>query len=126
MAVDYNHTIVHVRDRWRAAGHLADVLGLGPVRELGPFAYVTFDNGAVLNFADSIGAPSAVHHAFLVTEDVFDDVLARVQVRGIDYWADPFRQVPMRISTDNGRAFYWADPDDNTLEVLTVPDGGWS
>jgi hypothetical protein len=33
-----------------------------------------------------------VHHAFLVTEVEFDDIVARLRQRNIDYWSDPMHR----------------------------------
>ena len=125
MSVRFDHTIVHVRDKQAAAADLAWLLGLPAPRTFGPFAVVSFDNGTVLCFADDLGAPVAMHYAFLVSEDAFDEIHARMLDRRTPYWADPFGREPGEISTDNGRSLYWHDADGNVLELLTVPDLGW-
>jgi catechol 2,3-dioxygenase-like lactoylglutathione lyase family enzyme len=125
--VDLDHTIVHVRDRWAAAGHLVEVLGLDPAAPYGPFAMVRLSNGATLCLADSLGPAHAVHFAFLVDDATFDVVAGRLAAGRFPTWADPFHETP-GVDTERdegGRGLYWDDPDGNTLEILTVPDGGW-
>jgi hypothetical protein len=46
VSVKFNHTIVHVRDRWAAARDVGGVLGLGEPTGYGPFAVLERDNGA--------------------------------------------------------------------------------
>lgn len=124
---DLDHTIVHVRDKWAAAGHLTEVLGLEPATGYGPFAVVRLANGVALCLADSLGSPQAVHLAFLVSPSSFEEVRGRLAAGGFRTWADPFHEEP-GIDTareEGGLGLYWDDPDGNTLEILTVPDGGW-
>lgn len=46
------------------------------------------------------------HYAFLVDDEKFDVVLARIQSLGVEYWADPFKKLPGQINTnDGGRGF---------------------
>jgi hypothetical protein len=127
MSAGLDHTIVHVRDKVVAAEHLVEVLGLAPAAAYGPFAMVRLDNGTTVCLADSLGGPHAVHLAFLVDEASFDLVRARLDERGITTWADPFHEeAGVDLERDEGgRGLYWDDPDGNTLEILTVPDGGW-
>ncbi len=125
--VDLDHTIVHVGDRWAAAEHLVEVLGLPEASSYGPFAVVRLSNGVALCLADSLGPAQGVHLAFLVTPEDFEAVRGRLAVRGIPTWADPFHGEPGvdEERDEGGRGLYWDDPDGNTLEILTVPDGGW-
>ncbi len=46
MAVELNHTVVHVSDRKAAAEWVADMLGLDPPRPFGPFYGVDLANGS--------------------------------------------------------------------------------
>ena len=64
------------------------------------------------------------HYAFLVDDERFDEILARVQARGSPYTADPQRSKPQEINTNHGgRGFYYFDPAGHGLEVLTRPYG---
>ncbi len=66
------------------------------------------------------------HYAFLVSEDVFDALIAKIRERGIEHWADPRGQHRGEINTnDGGRGVYFQDPSGHFMEALTVPYGGW-
>ncbi len=52
MAVQLNHTIVPVRDKEESARFLADILGLGPPKVVGPFVCVETSNGVSLDYDD--------------------------------------------------------------------------
>ena len=124
MPVRLNHTIVAARDRQKAATFLADILGLAPPTSYGPFAVVQLDNDVSLDFMDDEDVHQR-HYAFLVTEAEFDEIFARIQDRGLQYWADPFEQQPGVINThDGGRGLYWQDPSGHKLEIITRPYGG--
>ena len=126
MAVEFNHTIVNSSDKGASARFLAGILGLGEPSSYGPFAVVQLGNGTSLDFADAHGEPRSQHYAFLVSEDEFDQIHARIVERGLTYWADPFHRQEREINTnDGGRGLYWDDPDGHNLEILTVPYGGW-
>jgi catechol 2,3-dioxygenase-like lactoylglutathione lyase family enzyme len=126
MSVQLNHTIVHVRDKQASARFVCELLGLADPVPYGPFLEVRCDNGVSLDFADTIDREfKPQHYAFLVGEDDFDAIKARIEERGIPYWADPFHNEPQRINTDDGgRGLYWDDPDGHVLEIITVPYGG--
>jgi catechol 2,3-dioxygenase-like lactoylglutathione lyase family enzyme len=122
--VHLNHTIVAARDRHASAAFLAEVLGLAPPTTYGPFSVVQLDNDVQLDFMDDAEVHPR-HYAFLVTEEEFDGVFGRIRARGLEFWADPFRQQPGEINThDGGRGVYWSDPDGHVLEVITRPYGG--
>jgi catechol 2,3-dioxygenase-like lactoylglutathione lyase family enzyme len=124
MAIQLNHTIVGAKDALASATFLSEILGLpAPVR-YGPFQAVFADNGVSLDYAthDEV-VPQ--HYAFLVSEDDFEAIYARVQERELQIWADPSRQRPGEIGTDHGRGFYFLDPSGHFLEVLTMPYEPW-
>jgi hypothetical protein len=82
--------------------------------------------GITLDFADLQAEATSQHYAFLVSEAEFDTIFARIVERGLPYWADPFHREPGKINTnDGGRGVYWDDPNGHSLEILTVPYGGW-
>lgn len=125
MAVEFNHTIVSSSDKQASARFLAEILGLGAPGSYGPFAVVQLANGTSLDFADANGQPRTQHYAFLVSDDEFDQIQARIVERGLTYWADPFHRRTGEINTnDGGRGLYWDDPDGHNLEILTIPYGG--
>ena len=124
MSVQLNHHIVRVRDKEEAARFFAEILGLPPATRYGPFLELKTANDVSLDFADDHGAPVPAHYAFLVSEAEFDEILARITERGLDYWADPSHRRPNAINTnDGGRGVYWDDPNGNILEIITRPYG---
>ncbi|MFI7699775.1 VOC family protein [Nonomuraea sp. NPDC049480] len=126
MAVHLNHTIVPAADRDETAAFLADVLGLEPAPIYGPFRVVSLANGVSLDVMQVDGPVPAQHYAFLVGEEEFDRIWGRIKDRGLTFWADPSHRQPGRINTnDGGRGLYWSDPNGHSLEIITVPYGGW-
>ena len=124
MAILLNHTIVLSRDKKASAAFMADILGLGEPVPYGPFLGVVADNDVTLDFMETDGEIVSQHYAFLISEDDFDAVFARVTDRGIPYFADPGGHQKGEINHgDGGRGFYFADPSGHWLEVLTRPYG---
>lgn len=124
MGIEFNHTIVKVRDKAEAAEFFGGILGLGPPSTYGPFLCLETANGVSLDFSDTEGEPSPVHYAFLVSEDEFDQIFERLGGRGVDYWADPFLRRPGEINrNDGGRGVYWLDVNGHVLEAITRPYG---
>lgn len=126
MSIQLNHTIVATRDKQAGARFLADVLGLPEPQRLGPFAAVTTENGVSLDYMD-VGDPGDVrpqHYAFLLSEEEFDAVAARLRDRGLPTWADPGHRTPGHNTHDGGRGLYFDSPEGHNLEVLTRPYGG--
>ena len=127
MAVQLNHTIVHAHDKEASAAFYCDILGLGPPSTYGPFSVVELESGLSLDFDHDPGQIQAQHYAFLVSEDEFDAIFGRIQARGLEYWADPFKHAPGEINThDGGRGVYWHDPNGHLLEIITRPYGSGS
>ncbi|MDT7845622.1 VOC family protein [Streptomyces justiciae] len=127
MTVELNHTIVSAHDKQASAQFLADILGLEVSPPYGPFIPVEIPNGVTLDFMDTTGAITPQHYAFLVSEADFDTIFARVQERGLTYWADPWHRQEGEINhNDGGRGAYFDDPDGHNLEILTRPYGSGS
>jgi hypothetical protein len=123
MAVEFNHTLVNVRDKWASAQFAADLLGLERPGAYGPFAVVTLSNGASLDYVE-VEEVHPQHYAFLVTEAEFDEILSRIKARSLTFYADPFHREPGKCNTDDGgRGLYWDDPDGHVLEIITRPYG---
>lgn len=125
MSVELNHTIVHARDNRESAQFLADVLGLEVGEEWGPFVPVQTSNGVTLDFA-AIDPQSIVmqHYAFLVSDEEFDAAFARIEERGIAYFAEPGRRRPGEINRRHGgRGLYFFDPAGHGMEIITRPYG---
>jgi hypothetical protein len=124
MAIELNHTIVHVRDRWSASGEVGHVLGLPEATAYGPFAELKLDNGVSLDFMDTEDEIHGQHYAFLVDEATFDVVLGQLRADGRGWWADPFKRQPGQVNhADGGRGLYWEGPDGHWLEIITRPYG---
>ena len=125
MSVTFNHSILAARDRRESARFLADVLGLADPASWGPFTQVQLDGGVSIQFAEPLVEQIQMqHYAFLVDDDRFDEILARVQALGIPYTADPNPSRPQQINTNHGgRGFYFHDPAGHGFEVLTRPYG---
>ncbi|MFE4999030.1 VOC family protein [Streptomyces sp. RLB1-33] len=124
MAVELNHTIVAAHDKMASARFLADLLGLEVAPEYGPFVPVQMPNGVTLDYMDTAESISPQHYAFLVSEDDFDAIFARIREAGLTYWADPHHHHPGEINhNDGGRGAYFDDPNGHNLEILTRPYG---
>jgi catechol 2,3-dioxygenase-like lactoylglutathione lyase family enzyme len=122
MAAELNHTIVWCSNQKKSAKFYAEILGLAAPTRFGPFDVVQLANGVSLDFHSDGSAIRMQHYAFLIGEDDFDQVFARVTKRGLDYWADPSKSERGKIYRHNGgRGFYFEDPDGHLLEVLTRP-----
>jgi catechol 2,3-dioxygenase-like lactoylglutathione lyase family enzyme len=122
MSIQLNHTIVWCHDPHRSATFLTEILGLPPAKPFGPFLVVELSNGVSLDFCETDGEIAMQHYAFLIGEDDFDLIFARL--RGLEYWADPGRHRLGEINhSDGGRGVYFKDPDGHLLELLTRPYG---
>jgi extradiol dioxygenase family protein len=119
MAVQLDHTIVPSRDKSSSAAFLARILGIDPPSTFGHFVTVEVANGVSLDYDDAAEVRPQ-HYAFLVGEDDFDRIFERVTGEGITYFADPGHRRAGEINRrDNGRGFYFSDPDGHNMEVLT-------
>ena len=124
MKIELNHTIVNATDQRVTADFLTEILGLPEAEVSPPFLNVHLSNSAILSVMEA-GRVHAQHYAFLVGEDEFDAVFARLTERGITYYADPFQRRPGEINrNDGGRGVYWLAPDGHVLEAITRPYGG--
>lgn len=124
MAIQFNHFIWHARDSRAAARWLTEMFGLPPPRRFGPFMTVDTSNGVSLDFIDADGDVPSQHYAFLVSDQEFDEIFARIRERNIPHWADPARAQPGQINHHfGGRGVYFVDPDGHFLEIITKPYG---
>lgn len=121
---ELNHTIVWCRDQAKSAAFLTEVLGLPAARRFLHFLVVELGNGVSLDDYETDEPISGQHYAFLVREEEFDEILARVRARVPEIWADPARSRPGEINRFyGGRGVYFHDPDEHLLEVITRPYG---
>ena len=122
MSVEFNHTLVPANDAKKSAEFLADLLGLPDPVEYGPFQVVTTSNDVNVDFMERDGELPSNHYAFLVREQEFDEIFARIGARGLTYWADPKQERADEINhKDGGRGVYFKDPNGHMLEVITRP-----
>jgi catechol 2,3-dioxygenase-like lactoylglutathione lyase family enzyme len=98
-----------------------DILGVPIAGRLGPFVAVSLANEVTLDFMNAGDEPiPPQHYAFKVSDQEWDEIFARIQERGLAYWADPFHNHPGTHNTDyNGRGVYFEDPNGHNLEILT-------
>jgi catechol 2,3-dioxygenase-like lactoylglutathione lyase family enzyme len=123
MPIQLDHTVIPAEDKEASATFLAEILGLESPKPFGPFVCVETANGVSLDYADTPPlherwGSGHGHYAFLVTEDEFDAIFARVQARGLRFWADPLHKQEGVIN-NNGRGFYFEDPSGHNMEILT-------
>ena len=124
--MELNHTIVWSNDPDVSAGYLTETLGLPAPTRLWDFRVVTLENGVSLDYLPAEGPLTVQHYAFLVTDEEFDAVVARLDARGETHWADP-GHVTVGINHEHGgRGTYFRDPDGHSMEVLTRPYGSGS
>jgi catechol 2,3-dioxygenase-like lactoylglutathione lyase family enzyme len=125
MAVELNHSIIWCSDKARSSAFMTGIIGLPPARAFHHFLVVDLDNNVSLDFHQKEGPVAPQHYAFLVGEAEFDAAFARIEERGLTYWADPARTRPGEINDhDGGRGVYFEDPDGHLLELITRPYGG--
>ena len=125
MTIGFDHHILPSTDRERSARFLTEVLGLPEARSEGPFLAVDLANDVSLYVAGWDREVTPQHYAFLLDEDDFDGVLARLEATGAGYWADPEGTLAQQVNHDDGgRGCYFRDPDGHWLEVMTVRYGG--
>ncbi|MEJ8635264.1 VOC family protein [Streptomyces sp. NPDC006475] len=122
MPARLDHTIVHARDRFAAARFLTELIDEPEPKAFGPFASVPLSGGVTLDYYDHRGDAEIVsqHLAFLVSEEEFDAIFARITERELPYWADPAHAEPQRINhLFGGRGVYIDDPDGHSIEFIT-------
>jgi catechol 2,3-dioxygenase-like lactoylglutathione lyase family enzyme len=62
------------------------------------------------------------HYAFLVPDEHFDAMIARLVAVGVTYYADPRHTEPGQINRFfGGRSAYFDDPSGHNMEIMTVP-----
>lgn len=125
VSVELNHLIVTALDNRASAEFLANILDLKVGNEWGPFVPVETSNGVRLDFATIPQDDMALqHYAFLVPEEAFDGILARIKESGVDFAADPQFTKPGEINYNHGgRGVYFMDPAGHGMEVITQPYG---
>ncbi|GGQ47247.1 VOC family protein [Streptomyces althioticus] len=121
--IELNHTAVYARDRRRSAEFLAGILGLEVGAPFGPFLPVDLGNGVTLDYYELHDEPvQSQHYAFLVPEERFDAMIARLEEAGVTYYADPRHTEAGRVNgLFGGKGAYFEDPDGHNMEIMTRP-----
>jgi catechol 2,3-dioxygenase-like lactoylglutathione lyase family enzyme len=121
--IHLNHTAIFASDRYLSAEFLAAVLGLEVGAPFGPFLPVDLGNGVTLDYYEMRDEPiQPQHYAFLVPEERFDGMIARLEAVGVTYYADPHHTEPGKVNgLFGGRGAYFDDPDGHNMEIMTRP-----
>ena len=120
MAIVLDHTIVPAHDNEASARFFARIFGLDYQGSVSHFAPVRVNETLVMDF-DTRATFESHHYAFKVGESDFDGIFQRVKDQGLAYGSGPFSPDDMAINhRGGGRGFYFKDPNDHLLEVLTV------
>jgi catechol 2,3-dioxygenase-like lactoylglutathione lyase family enzyme len=121
MPIRFNHTIIPAHDKLRSASFFTHLFGLAEPTAWGPFLSVQLADGVFLQFAEpDIDFPPH-HYAFLIEDQDFDQLLARIHDRGLEHWADPRESIPGINTNHGGRGVYFRDPSGHGLEAITRP-----
>ncbi|MEU0280484.1 VOC family protein [Streptomyces sp. NPDC088147] len=126
MANELNHIIVHCRDRRESAAFLAGLMAAPSPLDWGRFTQVTTSNNVGIDFADDLVPHDRInesHVAFLVTDEEFDAILARLKKNSVPFWPDPGKSLEGEINHGyGGRGLYTLDPGGTVLaEFITTP-----
>jgi catechol 2,3-dioxygenase-like lactoylglutathione lyase family enzyme len=121
--VQLNHTAVYAEDRRLSAEFIAAILGVEVAAPFGPFLPVDLGNGVTLDYYELTDEPiQAQHYAFLVPDEQFDAMIARLEAVGVTYYADPNHTEPGAINRlFGGRGAYFDDPSGHNMEIMTRP-----
>ncbi|MBV9952379.1 MAG: VOC family protein [Acidimicrobiia bacterium] len=119
MAVELNHTIVHVRNQQESAEFVADILGLEPEPRWGPFLPVQLANHVALDFMDHPDPPMQ-HYAFKLSGDEWEAARRRLLDRHVPTWGDPHMSEPGGVYEVGGeKGTYFQEPSGHLLEIIT-------
>lgn len=125
LSIAFDHTIVAADDKQHSAYFLTNLFGLPDPVPAGHFLAVELANGVTLDFAEpppDVEYPPQ-HYAFLVSEEEFDEIYARILEQKIEHWADPRQSVHGINRNDGGRGTYFLDPAGHFMEIITRPYG---
>ena len=123
LPVQLNHLAVAAKDKQHSATFLKDLLGLAEPTSWGPFLSVTLDGGVRLDYAEPGIEFPGQHYALLVSDDVFDRALARLETEGVPFSAGPGQSVNEINHNHGGRGVYFDDPSGHHFELITKPYG---
>jgi catechol 2,3-dioxygenase-like lactoylglutathione lyase family enzyme len=124
LSIQFNHLLIFARDKHESAHFLTSLFGLPDPKPAGFFLAVDVDNDVTLHYGEPGVDFISQHYAFLVSDEEFDVIFARMRKRDMTYWADPRQQYPGEINTNHGgRGVYFLDPSGHGLEIITRPYG---
>jgi hypothetical protein len=128
VANELNHIIVHCRNRRESAAFLADLMAAPTPLDWGRFTQLITSNNVGIDFADDLVPHDRInesHVAFLVTDEEFDAILARLKKDSVSFWPNPGKTLEGEINhMYRGRGLYTLDPGGTVLaEFITTPYG---
>lgn len=124
MSIQFNHVLVFAHDKHESARFLTRLFGLPDPTPAGFFVAVQLSNDVTLHYGEPGVDFLSQHYAFLVSDEEFDAIYARIRASDMIHWADPRQQLPGEINTNHGgRGVYFLDPSGHGLEILTRPYG---
>jgi lactoylglutathione lyase len=122
------HFTIPVSELERSLAFYTDILGMTLIRKYGHMAFLRSgddDRITILGKTDAIhsdnGKETAVHHAFSVESDKYQEALAFVREKGIEVIFEEDRPSPATIA---GPRFYIHDPDNNVIEIIDWTNKG--
>jgi len=119
MPITLNHTIVPSHDKEASARFFARLLGLQYTGMDGHFAPGHVNDSLTLDW-DNRDQVDSHHYAFLVDEEQFDAIFARIESEGVRYGSGPGSHTDGQINHRlGGRGLYFADPDGHLMEIMT-------
>ncbi|MEU1941347.1 VOC family protein [Streptomyces sp. NPDC059474] len=126
MPNELNHSIVHCRNRRESTAFLADLMAAPAPFDYGRFTQVNTSNNVGIDFADDLVPADRInesHIAFLVTDEEFDAILARLRKNSVPFWPNPVKIREGEINhLFGGRGLYTLDPGGTVLaEFITTP-----
>lgn len=119
MPIQLSRIVIFARDKRASARFLADLLDLDDPVPAGIFVAVRLDDGFTLHYAQPATDFLRQRYTFLVDEEDFEAIYARVREQGLTFWADPYRRTAGQIATHDGRGLYVDDPSGHILEIVT-------
>ncbi len=118
MAIYLDHTIVPAHDKEASARFFARIFGLEYKGPWGHFAPVKVNETLSMDF-DNRKTVESHHYAFIVSDEEFDTIFARVKGEGLAYGSGPMQDDMQINHLHQGRGFYFNDPNGHRLEVIT-------
>ncbi len=120
MTITLNHTIVPCFDKVESAKFYSRIFGFEYVGVFSHFIVVRVNDTLSLDF-DNDDTFQSLHYAFKVSEQVFDEIFARLKTENITYGSGPAQTDDRTINHNyGGRGVYFRDPNGHLLEMLTV------